>query len=65
VEAVIFCGIQGSGKSTFYEERFFRTHLRLSPGMLNTRNKEDRFLQACFDVQLRFVRMWRASDSIR
>ena len=55
MEAVIFCGIQASGKSSFYKERFFRTHLRLSLDMLNTRNKEDKFLDVCLQTQQRFV----------
>ena len=25
-ECIIFVGIQGSGKSTFYKENFFKTH---------------------------------------
>ena len=40
VEAVIFVGLQGSGKSTFYRERFFDTHVRLSLDMLKTRHRE-------------------------
>lgn len=55
MEAVIFCGIPGSGKSTFYKERFFRTHLRISMDLLNTRNKESQFLQTCLQTQQRFV----------
>ena len=55
MEAVIFCGIQATGKSTFYKERFFRTHMRISLDMLNTRNKENLFLQTCFQIQQRFV----------
>jgi len=55
MEAVIFCGIQGSGKTTFYKERFFRTHLRISLDQLHTRNKEARFLQTCFATYQRFV----------
>jgi predicted kinase len=55
VEAIIFCGIQASGKSSFYKEQFFRTHMRISLDLLNTRNKESLFLQACFETQQRFV----------
>jgi predicted kinase len=55
MEAVIFCGIQGSGKTTFYKERFFRTHLRLSLDLLHTRNKESQFLQTCLATQQRLV----------
>jgi len=55
MEAVLFCGIQGSGKTTFYKEQFFKTHLRLSLDLLHTRNKETRFLQTCFATYQRFV----------
>jgi hypothetical protein len=33
MEAVILVGIQAAGKSTFYRERFFQTHLRISLGL--------------------------------
>jgi predicted kinase len=55
MEAIIFCGIQAAGKTTFYKERFFKTHLRISLDLLNTRGKEDIFLQTCFQTQQRFV----------
>jgi predicted kinase len=55
VEAIIFIGIQGSGKSTFYKENFFNSHIRISLDLLNTRNKQRRFLQTCLDTQSRFV----------
>ncbi|HEU5117338.1 MAG TPA: ATP-binding protein [Isosphaeraceae bacterium] len=55
MEAVIFVGLQGSGKSTFYRERFFHTHLRLNLDMLRTRHRERRFLNLCVETGLRFV----------
>jgi len=55
VEAVIFMGLQGAGKSTFYRERFFDTHRRLSLDMLRTRHRERRLLQTCVETGLRFV----------
>jgi predicted kinase len=55
VEAVIFMGLQGAGKSTFYRERFFGTHLRICLDMLKTRNRERRFLQLCIETRRRFV----------
>jgi predicted kinase len=51
VEAVIFVGLQGAGKTTFYKERFFATHLRLSLDMLKTRHRERRLLQACVETR--------------
>lgn len=55
MEAVIFVGLQGSGKSTFYKERFFDTHLRISLDMLKTRHREKRFLTTCVETGQRFV----------
>lgn len=55
MEAVIFIGLQGAGKSTFYRERFFATHVRLNLDMLKTRGRERRFLEACIDTGQRFV----------
>ncbi|MDB5249801.1 MAG: polynucleotide kinase, 3-phosphatase-like [Segetibacter sp.] len=55
MEAIIFCGIQASGKTTFYKEHFFKTHLRISLDLLNTRLKENIFLQTCFTTHQRFV----------
>lgn len=55
MEIIIFCGIQASGKSTFYKAHFFNSHVRISLDLLNTRNKEDRFLKTCFEVQQKIV----------
>ena len=55
MQAILFIGIQASGKSTFYKERFFNTHLRISMDLLNTRNKERQFLEKCIELQQRLV----------
>ncbi len=55
MEAVIFVGLQGAGKSTFYKERFFHTHLRINLDMLKSRQREQRFLQVCIETSQRFV----------
>ncbi|MFL5576689.1 MAG: AAA family ATPase [Gemmatimonadaceae bacterium] len=55
MEAVIFCGIQASGKSTFFRERFFDTHVRVSLDLLRTRHRERVFMRACLTTQQRFV----------
>ena len=34
MEAVVFIGLQASGKSTFYQQRFANTHLRINLDML-------------------------------
>jgi predicted kinase len=55
MEMIIFCGIQAAGKSTFYKERFFNSHVRISLDLLNTRNKELIFLKTCLQLQQRIV----------
>lgn len=55
MQAIIFCGIQGTGKSTFYRERFFRTHIRLNLDMLRTRHREGLLLRACIEAKQPFV----------
>src|ERR1700749_2626356 len=55
MEAVIFCGIQATGKTTFFKEKFFKTHMRISLDQLNTRNKEFRFIETCILTSHPFV----------
>src|SRR4051812_29858595 len=55
MQAVIFMGLQGAGKSTFYRQRFFDTHLRISLDLLRTRHRERRLLKLCVETGLRFV----------
>ncbi len=55
MEAVVFVGLQGAGKSSFYKERFFVTHLRLSLDMLRTRHRERLLLRTCIESRLPFV----------
>ncbi len=55
MEAIIFIGVQATGKSTFYKERFFRSHVRISLDLLKTRNREDKMLQVCLETQQAFV----------
>jgi predicted kinase len=55
VEAILLVGLQGAGKSTFYKERFFATHLRISRDMLKTRHREKRFVLTCAETGQRFV----------
>jgi predicted kinase len=52
---VIFCGIQAAGKTTFYKERFFATHVRLSLDLLRTRRRERILLEACLAAKQPFV----------
>lgn len=55
MEAIILVGLQGSGKTTFYRERFFATHLRLSLDLLRTRHRERLLLDACLAARQPFV----------
>ncbi|HEY6066075.1 MAG TPA: AAA family ATPase [Thermoanaerobaculia bacterium] len=55
MEAVLFIGIQGSGKSSFYRERFFDTHVRISLDMLKTRDRERALVRACLSCRQPFV----------
>ena len=55
MEAVILIGIQSSGKSTFYRERFFDTHVRISRDMLKTRNRQSLLVSACLAGRQPFV----------
>jgi predicted kinase len=55
MEAVIFVGVQASGKSSFYQERFFRSHVRINLDMLRTRHRERVLLGACLEGQQPFV----------
>ena len=42
MECVIFIGIQASGKTEFYKQNFFKTHVRISMDMLKTRHREEK-----------------------
>lgn len=55
MEAVLFIGIPGSGKSTFYNEKFFNSHVRINLDMLRTRHREMVLLEACIRAKQSFV----------
>lgn len=55
MEAVILIGVQGSGKSTFYRQKFFDTHVRLNLDMLKTPRREKILLEACISTGQKFV----------
>ena len=55
MEAIIFIGIQGAGKSTFYRDRFLDTHIRINLDMLKTRHREKIIFQACLEAKQHFV----------
>lgn len=55
MEAVIFIGIQGAGKSSFYQERFFHTHVRINSDMLKTKHRLRLLFNACLEAKQPFV----------
>lgn len=55
MEVVIFVGIQGSGKSTFFKEIFFDSHIRINLDMLRTRHRENLVFEACLEAKQKFV----------
>ncbi len=55
MQMVLFVGIQATGKSSFYRERFFNTHVRISLDLLKTRHREELLLKACLKGKQRFV----------
>lgn len=55
MEAIIFIGIQATGKSTFYAHRFADTHARINLDTLKTRAREERMLMQCIRERRPFV----------
>ena len=55
MEAVVLCGVQGSGKTSLYVERFIETHVRVSLDVLRTRAREEALVRMCLDSGQRFV----------
>ncbi len=47
MNGIIFIGPQASGKSTFYLQNFFSTHIRINLDMLKTRHRERIIFEAC------------------
>jgi len=55
MQAIIFIGLQATGKSTFFKEKFFDSHLRISLDVLKTRHREKMLLDACLQCGQNFV----------
>ena len=55
MEAVILIGIQATGKSTFYRQKFEDTHIRINLDMLKTRHRERILVEACIAARQPFV----------
>ena len=55
MEAIVLCGVQGSGKTTLYRDRFLETHMRVSMDLLRTRHREAEFVKVCLATRQPFV----------
>ena len=55
MEMALFIGIQAVGKSEFYKQYFYKTHIRLNLDMLKTRHRENLLLEACITAKQPFV----------
>jgi predicted kinase len=55
MEAVVLCGVQGSGKTTLYTQRFAATHARVSLDALRSRAREAELVRECLAAGRPFV----------
>ncbi len=51
MELIIFIGLQASGKSSFYKEKFIDSHIRINLDMLKTRHREKILFSACLEAK--------------
>lgn len=52
---VLFIGLPATGKSTFYKERFFLTHVRINRDLLKTARREELLIKASLEGKTKFV----------
>jgi predicted kinase len=55
MEAIVLCGVQGSGKTTLYRDRFAATHEHVSLDVLRSRAREAALIEACLQAGRPFV----------
>lgn len=55
MQLIIFTGVQASGKSTFYKQYFYDTHLRINLDMLKTRHRENILFEASLRSKTKMV----------
>jgi predicted kinase len=55
MQAIIFCGIPATGITTFYQQHFLPTHVRISLDLLRPRHRANIFLEACLQTRQKFV----------
>jgi len=51
MQLIVFIGLQGCGKSTFYLRHLVDTHIRLNLDMLRTRHREMLLFNACIEAK--------------
>ena len=54
-EAIIFVGLQGSGKTTYFERHFASTHSQISKDVQRTADLESALLRECIHASRSFV----------
>ncbi len=54
-EAIIFIGLQGAGKTTYYNAHFANTHQHINRDLLGTAERETALIAACLRSQRSFV----------
>jgi len=55
MEAIVFVGLQESGKSTYYKKYYFNSHLRIRNDLLKTKNREKNLMEFCKNTDMPFV----------
>lgn len=55
MQLIIFTGVQASGKSTFYQQFFYHTHLRINLDMLKTRHRENMIFEVALASKTKMV----------
>jgi predicted ABC-type ATPase len=55
MEAIVLCGVQGSGKTTLYRDRFAATHEHVSLDVLGSRAREAALIAECLETGKPFV----------
>src|SRR3954454_3763684 len=55
MQAVVLCGVQGSGKTTLYRDRFLDTHVHVSLDVLHSRSREAELVRLCLETRMPFV----------
>ena len=55
MELILYCGLQGAGKSTYYKLHHIDTHIRLNLDMLRTRERERLLFEAAIQAKAKLV----------